>query len=339
MVFLFDKSNLISITKIHPNEFLTSTDSTPKLMVSLNHMYGFSTNSYGERPMKTTKIKIEGMSCKACSTKVEKGLKELEGMHTVKVDLANDSANVTFDSDKITEKEIEAKIEETGYSIKGKKSNKNETKNTILQGITYGLVPHIGCIGFIVASILGVTFAAEIFKPLLLNPLFFYGLIVLSIIFATISSVIYLKNNDLLSLQGIKKKTNYLLVMYGTTIGVSLLFLFVIFPMLVTSIPASIDTQTTQNLSAGTSNGTNTALTTTNTTPLTQNGTLKLEVQIPCAGHSPLIISELKKLPGVTGAKMLNWNTFQVTFDTTKTSKERILAAEIFKSYPAKVIN
>ena len=314
-------------------------------MVSLNHMYGFSTNMYGEVPMKTMKVSIEGMSCKACSTKVEKGLKELGGVHTAKVDLANDSAHITFDSNKVSEKQIEARIEEIGYSIKGKKnSNKNETKNTILQGITYGLVPHIGCIGFVVASILGVTFAAELFRPLLMSPLFFYGLIILSMVFATISSVIYLKNNDLLSFQGIKKKTNYLLIMYGTTIGVSLLFLFVIFPMLVTSLPVLDSTQTTQNLVTGTSNGENSNLIATNTTPLNTNqtnsiGTLKLEVQIPCAGHSPLIVSELKKLTGVTSAKMLQWNTFSVTFDTTKTTKEQILAAEIFTSYPAKLIN
>jgi len=295
--------------------------------------------------MKTMKVNIEGMSCKACSTKVEKGLKELEGVHSAKVDLANDSAHITFDSNKVSEKQIKARIEETGYSIKGKKnSNKNETKNTILKGITYGLVPHIGCIGFVVASILGVTFAAELFRPLLMSPLFFYGLIVLSMVFATISSVIYLKNNDLLSVQGIKKKTNYLLIMYGTTIGVSMLFLFVIFPMLVTSIPASLDAQTTQNLGAGTSNGENSNLIATNTTPSLQIQTnsirtLKLEVQIPCAGHSPLIVSELKKLNGVTSAKMLQWNTFSVTFDTTKTTKEQILAAEIFTSYPAKLIN
>ena len=310
-------------------------------MVSLIHMYGFSTNISGEVPMKTTKMNIGGMSCKACSTKVEKGLKELEGVRLAKVDLANDSATITFDSNKINEKELESKIESMGYSIKGKKrSNNNETKKTLLQAVAYGLIPHIGCIGFIVASILGVTFAAELFRPLLLNPLFFYGLIVLSLIFATISSVIYLKNNDLLSIQGIKKKTNYLLVMYGTTIGVSLLFLFVIFPMLVTSLPVLDSTQTTQNLATGTSSGTNSdLLTTSTTTPLSTNQKFNLEVQIPCAGHSPLIVSELKKLNGVTSAKMNTWNTFTVTFDTTKTTKEQILNAEIFSSYPAKIIN
>lgn len=288
--------------------------------------------------MKIIELKIQGMSCKACSTKIEERLTKLEGLYSVKIDLALETALIAFDPKKLNQKKIESKIEDLGYSVNGRKATStNETKKTLLQGITYGLIPHIGCIGFVIASILGITFAAELFKPLLLNPLFFYGLIVLSIVFATISSTIYLKKNDLLSINGIKKKTNYLLLMYGTTIGVSLLFLFVIFPMLVTNLPAT-NIQTTQNLSTGTNNGTNSSL------PLgleqtTILETLKLEVQIPCAGHSPLIIFELNKLTGVTSAKMLQWNTFAVTFDTTKTTKEKILAAEIFTNYPAKVIN
>ena len=33
------------------------------------------------------------------------------------------------------------------------------------QGILFGLVPHIGCIAFIVFTLLGISAAAAVFKP------------------------------------------------------------------------------------------------------------------------------------------------------------------------------
>ena len=77
-------------------------------------------------------------------------------------------------------------------------------------GLIYGLIPHTGCIAFIIFTILGVTTATALFKPLLLSPYFFYILIALSFIFATISALIYLKKCALLSLRGIKTKWKYL---------------------------------------------------------------------------------------------------------------------------------
>ncbi len=44
----------------------------------------------------------------------------------------------------------------------------------LLQGILYGLIPHTGCIAFILASIFGLTFAASLFRPLLAKAYFFY---------------------------------------------------------------------------------------------------------------------------------------------------------------------
>lgn len=284
--------------------------------------------------MKTIEIEVEGMSCKNCSDKIDKALNEMKGIKEAKTMLADDLVKVSFDPNHASEKLIKNKIRELGYSVKGETqgTGKNpETKKTILQGILYGLIPHIGCIGFLIASILGVTFAAELFKPLLKNSMFFYGLIGLSLVFATISSIFYLKKNELLSVKGIKKKKGYLAVMYGTTIGVSLLFLFVIFPML-TSASFGMD-----QLSSSPQLALQNNLTGTNSLTIQNNlpKTITLAVQIPCAGHTPLIASELKKIVGVTSISSPSWNTFKVNFDPTKTTLEKILGAEIFKDYPA----
>ncbi|HQM95295.1 MAG TPA: hypothetical protein PLJ66_06380, partial [Methanofastidiosum sp.] len=60
--------------------------------------------------------------------------------------------------------------------------------------MVYGLVPHIGCIGFIVGSVLGVSVLMQFFRPLLMSRYFFYGLVALSLGFATVSVVLYLRN-------------------------------------------------------------------------------------------------------------------------------------------------
>ncbi|MFA5931314.1 MAG: heavy-metal-associated domain-containing protein [archaeon] len=284
--------------------------------------------------MKTIEIKVEGMSCKNCSDKIDKALNEMKGIKEAKTILADDLVKVTFDPNHASEKLIKNKIRETGYSIKGETqtAGKNsETKKTIFQGILYGLIPHIGCIGFLIASILGVTFAAELFKPLLKNSMFFYGLIGLSLVFATISSAFYLKKNELLSVKGIKKKKGYLAALYGTTIGVSLLFLFVIFPMLTSASFGSDQLSSSPQLVSQNN------LTGTNSLTIQNNSlqSITIEVQIPCAGHTPLIVSELKKIAGVTSISSPSWNTFKVNFDPKKTTAQKILGAEIFKDYPA----
>ena len=109
-------------------------------------------------------------------------------------------------------------------------NKKEEKKKGILAGILYGLVPHTFCIAFIIFTIFGATAAMTLLKPLLLNSYFFYILIIFSFVFATISAIIYLQRNGILSIQGIKRKWKYLSILYGTTIFINLLLFLVIFP-------------------------------------------------------------------------------------------------------------
>jgi copper chaperone CopZ len=153
-------------------------------------------------------------------------------------------------------------------------------------------------------------------KPFLLNRYFFYILIGLSIFFATISAIIYLKKNAILSFQGIKRKWKYLSILYGTTIFVNLLFFMVIFPYL-----ANLNRVQTPTFIGA--------------TPLSS---ITLKVEIPCPGHAPLVIDELKKIEGVEDVKFSFPNLFNVKYDPSKTSKEKLLSLEIFNTYKAVVI-
>jgi len=179
-------------------------------------------------------------------------------------------------------------------------------------GILYGLMPHTGCIAFILFTILGVTTLTSLFKPLLLSPYFFYLLIIFSFVLATISALIYLKRCDLLSVVGIKSKWKYLSVLYGTSIGINIILFLFIFPL-------------AANLTSATPTG----------AAIAESSEIKLQVKIPCPGHAPLITEELKTIDGVQSVKFGFPNYFDVSYDSSATSQEEILSLAVFNTYPA----
>lgn len=188
----------------------------------------------------------------------------------------------------------------------------------VKQGVISALIPHAGCIAFIALSIFGATAAASIFRPLLLNSNFFYGLIALSFVFATISAALYLKKNNALSFSGIKNFKGYLSIMYGTTIGINLLMFFVIFPYAANAVDFNSN-QITGSAVEGLS-------------------TLTLKVNIPCSGHAGLVIGDLKAVSGVINVKYRTPDLFDVTYDSSVVSTQEILSTPIFSNFNAKVV-
>jgi len=198
--------------------------------------------------------------------------------------------------------------------------------NGFISGIAYGLVPHAGCIAFIIFTILGVTTATAILRPLLLNPYFFYILIVLSFVFTSFSAIYYLKKNEILSKQGVKRKWKYILTLYSTTIGVNLVLFIIIFPLLA-------------NVSAKPTSITGNFIESTNNENPNSMSSIKLEVSIPCSGHAPLITDELKKIDGILGIEFSFPNIFDVTYDSSTTSKDEILSLSVFNTYKPTVLD
>jgi len=66
---------------------------------------------------KETTFQVTGMTCAACSSRIEKVLSKLEGVEEANVNLALEKATIKFDAKQITEKEIQAKIENIGYGV------------------------------------------------------------------------------------------------------------------------------------------------------------------------------------------------------------------------------
>ncbi|HCC34747.1 MAG TPA: cadmium-translocating P-type ATPase [Ruminococcaceae bacterium] len=66
--------------------------------------------------MESKTLKIGGMSCAACSARVERVVKKLNGVENVSVNLATEKASVTFDAQAVTLAAITAVIEKAGYT-------------------------------------------------------------------------------------------------------------------------------------------------------------------------------------------------------------------------------
>jgi Cu+-exporting ATPase len=60
-------------------------------------------------------IHVQGMSCAACVARVERGIKDLEGVQDAAVNLATSKATVEYDPELVNESAIRQKIEEIGY--------------------------------------------------------------------------------------------------------------------------------------------------------------------------------------------------------------------------------
>lgn len=195
----------------------------------------------------------------------------------------------------------------------------NNTQKGFWSGLLMGLIAHSGCIFFIVFTILGVTTLSAFFKPFLASKFSFYFLIILSFVLTTISAVIYLNKGGLLSRAGIKRKWKYLTTLYGTTIAVNLILFLVIFP-------------TMANWRIGLGGVASLA-------EISQTSSkLSLEVDIPCSGHSYLIIMELKKNQGVSEVIYKIPDFFDVYYNSAEITKEQILGLEIFEDFKIKKV-
>ncbi|MDD6402092.1 MAG: HAD-IC family P-type ATPase, partial [Lachnospiraceae bacterium] len=67
--------------------------------------------------MKKT-FKIEGMTCAACASRVERFVRKMDGVEEANVNLATETLNVTFDQNKVNDDDIEKTVVKSGYGIK-----------------------------------------------------------------------------------------------------------------------------------------------------------------------------------------------------------------------------
>lgn len=73
-----------------------------------------------------SEFEITGMTCAACSTRVEKGLNKLPGVSTANVNLTLERATVEFNPSLVSKADIIKKVESLGYGAHIKEEEKNQ---------------------------------------------------------------------------------------------------------------------------------------------------------------------------------------------------------------------
>lgn len=65
----------------------------------------------------TLRLRVTGMTCSGCEGAVTRALGKLPGVDAVAASHANETVEVTFDPDRVTRPEIEARIDALGYRV------------------------------------------------------------------------------------------------------------------------------------------------------------------------------------------------------------------------------
>ena len=68
--------------------------------------------------MKTTSMKIEGMSCSACANRIERVVNKLHGVEKGSVNFATETLALEYDESAIELEQVEAAIEKAGFKVK-----------------------------------------------------------------------------------------------------------------------------------------------------------------------------------------------------------------------------
>jgi sulfite exporter TauE/SafE/copper chaperone CopZ len=122
-------------------------------------------------------LKLEGLSCTACETKIENKLKKTEGVLEAEVSYKTSLLTITYDEEKITLDEIIKIIEKLDYGVSKDnsetdgKTDKNSNSQLIIIGIiVFGLY-------LIIKNTVGFTFIPEIDPSMGYGILFVVGLL------------------------------------------------------------------------------------------------------------------------------------------------------------------
>ncbi|MFA6797538.1 MAG: MerC domain-containing protein [Candidatus Paceibacterota bacterium] len=188
---------------------------------------------------------------------------------------------------------------------KEQNKQKNNIGSSIGKGILFSIIPHIGCIAFAVLMITGVGLGTAFLKNFLSSKWIFPASIILSFVIASVYSYLYFKK------QCCTNKVRHISILFSSMILVNVLLFYVVFPWM-TNIKSGQNIALASNLSE-----------------------LRIQVEIPCTGHAPLIVYELKKA-GVSDVTFSDPDTFDIKYDSTKITPEQIKGLQLFEDFKIK---
>lgn len=84
---------------------------------------------YGvKKNLKTYTFKVEGMTCSACASRIERVTKKLNGVQSSVVNLATEKLTINIDEDEIGYSEIKAAVDKAGYKLVREEEKSEEKK-------------------------------------------------------------------------------------------------------------------------------------------------------------------------------------------------------------------
>ena len=79
---------------------------------------------------------VEGMTCAACSNKIEKVVGKMPGVDKAVVNLTTEKLILDYDKSALDLKDVEAKVEKLGYHLKSEQNKNLETMQVTFEGMT-----------------------------------------------------------------------------------------------------------------------------------------------------------------------------------------------------------
>nr|HML49045.1 sulfite exporter TauE/SafE family protein [Clostridia bacterium] len=110
-----------------------------------------------ESGIKTKRLRIGGMTCVNCENKIEKKLRNTAGVQSVKVSYGAGCADIVYDTDVISLKDIRAVIERLDYRVLAEKESRASDKSRIaglllIIAALYFLMQQLGVLNLLVPS-------------------------------------------------------------------------------------------------------------------------------------------------------------------------------------------
>jgi Cu+-exporting ATPase len=99
-------------------------------------------------------LKVGGMTCASCAQAVERALNKAQGVSNATVNFATEKANIEFNSDLISERELKKIVADTGYEVIESKEDEEDTENEDLKKVKEAKSKMIWTWGFTIPIIL-----------------------------------------------------------------------------------------------------------------------------------------------------------------------------------------
>ena len=157
----------------------------------------------------------------------------------------------------------------------------------IASGIISGIIPHAGCIAIIILALFGATIANTFLRKFLFNSYYLYILFFISLAIATFFAFLYKRR-----FKGtrIRDHWKYFTFLYSSVIIINLAMIYLIFPAVVSGVSGNYVSDSSSN----------------------SEETLRLSFDIPCEGHVPLVVTELKNVTGIKEIHYISGKIFEI---------------------------